>query len=250
MAEFLNSIRIRYQPVVRLDNLQPVAVEVLVRTIEPDGQLTGPEAVVKAMSGTEESMSLTRMIIQLAIDEYLEHGFQNLGLIFGFNLPLDAMLHPNLVSIIESIRTKALLPASTFGFELTERHPVHDIASANAVITVLRQAGYFVSLDDITPDMTNLDALMRMPIGAVKFDYSITNSKRPADLDFIRRIVAEAETNKLIVVAEGIETQATLQKIRRLGVTYGQGFLFAHPLKAADLKPFLSGWENREPALT
>jgi EAL domain-containing protein (putative c-di-GMP-specific phosphodiesterase class I) len=143
-----------------------------------------------------------------------------------------------------------LLPASTFGFELTERHPVHDIASANAVITVLRQAGYFVSLDDITPDMTNLDALMRMPIGAVKFDYSITNSKRPADLDFIRRIVAEAETNKLIVVAEGIETQATLQKIRRLGVTYGQGFLFAHPLKAADLKPFLSGWENREPALT
>jgi EAL domain-containing protein (putative c-di-GMP-specific phosphodiesterase class I) len=249
VAEFIKTIRIRYQPVIRLEDLHPVGVEVLVRTIGPNGQLNGPESVVEAMTGTEESMTLTRMIVQRAFAEYAAEGFETLGLTFAFNLPLDAMLHPDLLSIIEAIRAKAFVPAAAFGFELTERHPVHDTARVGAVITTLRDAGYPIALDDITPGTTNLDALLRMPIKAFKLDRSITNSKRRSDLDFIRRIVAHTGANKQVVIAEGIETFSTLQKIRGLGVPYGQGFLFARPLRAGALKPFLTGWANREAAL-
>jgi EAL domain-containing protein (putative c-di-GMP-specific phosphodiesterase class I) len=249
VAEFHNTIRIRYQPVIRLDDLRPAGVEVLVRTIGPDGHLNGPESVVKAMTGTEESMSLTRLIVQRAFAEHAAHGFETLGLTFAFNLPLDAMLHPDLVNIVESIRGKAFLSAGAFGFELTERHPVHDTGRVSAIITNLRDAGYHLALDDITPDTTNLDALLQMPIKAFKLDRSITNSKRPSDVAFISRIVAQTAANHQVVIAEGIETAATLEKIRALGVTYGQGYFFARPLKAAALKPFLDGWANREAAL-
>jgi EAL domain-containing protein (putative c-di-GMP-specific phosphodiesterase class I) len=201
------------------------------------------------MTGTEESMSLTRVIVARAFAEHTAHGFETLGLTFAFNLPLDAMLHPDLVSIIDSMRGKTFLPAGAFGFELTEHHPVHDTGRVNIIITTLRDAGYHLALDDITPETTNLDALLRMPIKAFKLDRKITNSKRRSDMDFISRIVGHTTINNQVVIAEGIETFATLQKMRGLGVHYGQGFLFARPLRAAALKPFLSDWANREAAL-
>ena len=121
---------LRYQPIIRLATMRPDSAEVLVRTIKPDGTVTGPESIVAAMTGAQESMALTSAIMQLAVDEYVRWDFGRLNLNFAFNLPLDAMLHPDLVAIIESIRNAARLPADKIRFELTERHPVNDIARA------------------------------------------------------------------------------------------------------------------------
>jgi EAL domain-containing protein (putative c-di-GMP-specific phosphodiesterase class I) len=234
------SVRIFYQPVVRLADLRMDYVEVLARTAELDGTLGGPESIVDAMTGTERSLRLTTGIIQRTLDEYAAFGFAAHDLAIAFNLPLDAMLHPELVARIETLRAASGLPARNIHFELTERHPVRDLHAARTVITALRDAGYGLALDDITPGMPNLPELTAMPISAVKLDRSVVISGLAADQDFIRATVARAAASGQAVIAEGIETPGLCDTLRQLGVTHGQGYLFSRPLPADALHRFLA----------
>ncbi len=234
------SIRIFYQPIIRLADMRPAYAEVLARTAGTGGTFGGAATVVEAMTGTERSMHLTACIMQRALDEYAEYGFAAQNLHIAINLPLDAMLHPDLVTRIELIRASAGLPASSIHFELTERHPVHDLKAACAVITTLRAAGYGLALDDITPSMPYLAALLNMPIRAIKLDRSVVISTHPADQDFIRAMVAQATAKGQDIIAEGIEAASLLESLRARGVTHGQGYLFSRPLPASGLRKYLS----------
>jgi EAL domain-containing protein (putative c-di-GMP-specific phosphodiesterase class I) len=233
------SIRIFYQPIIRLADFRLDHVEVLARAVGIDGTLGGPGAIVDAMTDAERSMRLTTCIMQRALTEYAAFSFAEDDLSVAFNLPLDAMLHPGLVSRIETIRAGWGLSARNIRFELTERHPVCDIAGAWSVISRMRDAGYDLALDDVTPNMPNLAALLGMPIRAIKLDRSIVADTEGSGHDFIRAMVAIASANRQDVVAEGIETDEMRDEMREYGVTHGQGYLFARPLAAAALRGFL-----------
>jgi EAL domain-containing protein (putative c-di-GMP-specific phosphodiesterase class I) len=235
----MSSIRILYQPIVCLGDLRPDYVEILARAATTDGGLAGPETIIEAMDSSESSMLLTASIMRRTLAEYRMFGFGELDLGVAFNLPLDAMLHPELVARVETIRAGSRLTARNIRFELTERHPVHDLHAARAVITALRDAGYCVALDDITPGMTNLPALMEMPIRSIKLDRSVVISAARADRHFIHDMVAQATRNGQHIIAEGIETPAICDNMREMGVTHGQGFLFSHPMPAQALQAFL-----------
>ncbi len=234
------SIRIFYQPIIRLVDLRPDYVEVLARTVDTNGTLSGAETVVDAMTGSERSMRLTACIMQRALDEYTVRGFAAHNLCIAINLPLDAMLHPELVTRIELIRAGSGLPQQNIRFELTERHPVHDLQAACTVITALRAAGYGLALDDITPSMPYLPALMDMPIRAIKLDRSVVISNHPSDQVFIRDMVAQATAKGQDIIAEGIETTELSNNLHARGVTHGQGYLFSRPLPAAGLQAYLA----------
>jgi EAL domain-containing protein (putative c-di-GMP-specific phosphodiesterase class I) len=232
------SLRVYYQPIVRLADRRPAYVEVLTRAEAGDGTV-GPEAVVDAMNGAERSMHLTTCIMRRALAEYEAFHFGTCGLPIAFNLPLDAMLHPQLMAEIEAVRAQSGLAAQNIRFELTEQQPVRDLEAAAAAITALRNAGYGLALDDITPQTPHLSALMAMPIRAVKLDRSVVVSSAGGDRNFIRGTVARATANGQAVIAEGIETAELSERMHQLGVTHGQGFLFSHPLLAGDLQTFL-----------
>jgi len=233
------SIRVCYQPILRLADLRTDHVEVLSRSAGADGSLGGPESIVDAMTGAERSMRLTASIIERSLSEYLHHGFARQHLSLAFNLPLDAMLHPDLMSRVEALRAQSRLPAGNIRFELTESHPVRDLAAARSAVTRLRNSGYFLALDDITPFTPNLTALMAMPFRAIKLDRSVVTGAANSDGAFIRAMVANATANQQDIIAEGIETSSLRDDMRRRGITHGQGFLFSRPLPAAALQDFL-----------
>jgi cyclic di-GMP phosphodiesterase Gmr len=247
----IESIRIRYQPIVRLADMRPGSVEILARAVAGDGQIIGPEAIINAMTTSDRAMSLTGLIVQLALTERAEGHFDDLGVAFAFNLPLDAMLHPELVPIVERVRQNSGIRAEIVRFELTETQPVTDLETAFDVITRLRDAGYRLALDDITPATPNLDRLLELPFRAVKLDIGVVTGAMHQDADiagparaFIRRITAQAAETGRAVVAEGIESAATLEAMRGLGVTHGQGYYFARPLPARALQPWLTHWSG------
>jgi EAL domain-containing protein (putative c-di-GMP-specific phosphodiesterase class I) len=236
----LGSIRIAYQPVLRLHDLQLDYVEVLAREQIKDGAIIGPERIVAAMHGPGRALEWTAAIMASALGEYTAYGFGACGLGYAFNLPLDALLHPGLLGRIEAMRCEAGIAPAALRFELTERHEVRQIAPARLAIAALRRAGYRLALDDITPGMHNLAALMRLPISAIKLDRSVVVAGDAAQ-GFIHGIVRRAAARNQEIIAEGIETEALRDAMRALGVTHGQGFLFAHPLTAERLQALLKG---------
>lgn|GEM_PF-4150680 len=238
-AALLEAVRICYQPIIRLADLRADYVEVLVRAEDEHGTISGPESIVDAMDDSDRAMRFTAAIMRRALAEYGAHGFAAHGLVLAFNLPLEAMLHPELVAQIESLRMESGLSPECIRFELTERAPVHDLTAARIVIAQLRQAGYGLALDDITPDMPYLADLLAMPIRAIKLDRSVVISHSPAARSFIHAMTAQANAARQDIVAEGIETQAQHDTMLASGVTHGQGFLFSRPLPAGGLSAYL-----------
>jgi EAL domain-containing protein (putative c-di-GMP-specific phosphodiesterase class I) len=232
-------VRICYQPIIRLADLQADYVEVLVRIEGKDGSIHGPETILNAICDSDSAMLVTAAIMRRTLAEYIEHGFAAHKLILAFNLPLEALLHPELVAHIEYLRISAGLPPERIRFELTERTPVHDVEAACAVIAELQRAGYGLALDDITPDTPYLADLLGMPIRAIKLDRSIVISASPFARCFIHSITTQAAAARQYIVAEGIETQAQRDTMLASGVTHGQGFLFSRPLPAGNLSDYL-----------
>ncbi len=237
-AELTSSIRISYQPVIRLADMHVDYAEVLARAAGANGTL-GPETIIQAMTAPERSLGLTMSIMRRALAEFLLSPHEASGFSLAFNLPLDALLHPGLTDMIASVQRGAQVMPGRISLELTETHPVLDLEAARTVISVLRRAGYQLALDDVGPGTANLSALMAMPVRAIKFDHKLVGSGASADRAFICRTTAQARAAGLNVIAEGIETSATLTAMTQAGVTHGQGFLFARPLPAAGLAAFL-----------
>ncbi len=231
-------IRIAYQPIVRLSSRSADYLEVLARTADEAGAWSGPERVVAAMDSAERSLAITAQIMGRALTEYPSFTPEP-PCTLAFNLPLDALLHPMLMERIEAGRAAAGIDATHIQFELTETHPVTNPFATGAAIAALRAAGYRLALDDVTPSMHNLAALLRLPIAAFKLDHSVTNATDASTQDFIGRLAARAAADGKIVIAEGIEDEPALRRMRALGVTHGQGFLFAAAMPAGALAGYL-----------
>jgi EAL domain-containing protein (putative c-di-GMP-specific phosphodiesterase class I) len=238
-AAMVEAVRVRYQPIIELSGGRVDSAEVLVRRCAGQGILDGPERIVAAMTGPAESLGLTETILDRALAEISEFGLQDGGMAYAINVPLDALLHPGLLRMVDHVREQHDVPAGQIRFELTERHPVTDIAPLLAVTEMLRRAGYGLALDDVTPQMPNLAALLALPLQAVKIDRCLVTSHLQTSLDFVRDMAVAGAAAGVAVIAEGIETAAQSEVVRRLGVTHAQGFLYAQPLTAAALKDFL-----------
>jgi EAL domain-containing protein (putative c-di-GMP-specific phosphodiesterase class I) len=235
----VESIRITYQPIVRLDTLAPAYLEVLVRTADEDGALHGPQPLIDAMDSDEHSLALSAHIIRLALAEH--PSFTPVPpCTLAFNLPLDALLHPALMERIEASRAAAGIAPEHIQFELTETHPVTNLPATSQAIATLRAAGFHLALDDVTPDMHNLAALVTLPIAAIKLDHSVTNADDAATALFISDLAAHSQSHGKIVIAEGIEDESTLSRMRALGVTHGQGFLFGAAMQAGAIAAYFA----------
>ncbi|OYV49248.1 MAG: hypothetical protein B7Z78_14065 [Rhodospirillales bacterium 20-60-12] len=239
----------RYQPIMRINDGHITGAEVLARVLAADGRAAGPEALLNAMHDPQSALSLTRMVMERAVSDHRLGHLGGMQLMFGFNLPLDVLLHPSLIRVVEEIRLAAELEPSSISFELTESQPVEDISRVRTTVTILREAGYRLALDDITPATRNLAALIDLPVRAAKLDRSVVcDAAGSAEIRRFIRIVANSlDREGKALIAEGIEDDATLRLMSELGVTYAQGFLVARPLPAAALRPWRQNWSGIAP---
>ena len=107
----------------------------------------------------------------------------------------------------------------------------------------LRAAGIHISIDDFGTGYSSMSYLRRFPISNLKIDRSFIQDI-PGDLDDVaitRAIIALGNSLKINLIAEGVETQEQLEFLRNNFCTQAQGFLFSHPLSAAEATNFLYG---------
>lgn len=233
----LSSMRLYYQPILSLADGLTDHVEVLFRSAGEDGALRGPEAIVHAMASSGRALPLTLAIMRRALAEYRAYRFAATNLVLAFNLPLEAMLDPELGQTLDDLCDATGIGPRYIQFELTETSPVEDFPATADAISRLYEAGYHVALDDVSPETPFLASLMTLPIHAIKFSNTLVGD--PDALPFIRTTAARAAAHGLHSIAEGIETQAHLSAMQNAGATHGQGYFFSRPLPACDLGPAL-----------
>jgi EAL domain-containing protein (putative c-di-GMP-specific phosphodiesterase class I) len=128
----------------------------------------------------------------------------------------------------------------TVVLELTETMLMDDIDGAIQTMRALKALGIRLALDDFGTGYSSLSYLRRLPLDILKIDKSfidsLTTNEGPG---MVRSILRLGDTFSLATLAEGIETDEQLTQLRSLGCTYGQGYLFAHPLRRSEVKDLL-----------
>lgn len=240
-------IETRYQPIVRLADRQPVALEALVRLNHPTRGTLPPDEFVPQIEDAGLAADLTDLVAARALADMAGPLLRPLALDITLNLPLDVLLVPDALQRLDARRRAAGVAAAQVTIELTESRPVEDLAALGSVLERLRADGYGVSIDDLSPAVPRVAELLELPFTSLKLDRAVVRHlpEVPELQDFVARIMDVARARQLSVVAEGVEDVASWRRMLALGVDYVQGFLVARPLPTAAVPIWLEAWRSQ-----
>jgi EAL domain-containing protein (putative c-di-GMP-specific phosphodiesterase class I) len=127
--------------------------------------------------------------------------------------------------------------------ELTENILMSRVEGALGTLTELKRLGVLLAIDDFGTGYSSLSHLSTLPLDCLKIDRSFVARLNGGNAEeaVVRSIVLLGSSLGKVVVAEGIETEEQLHRLRRLGCRYGQGYLLGRPMKPHEVSSVLAG---------
>jgi EAL domain-containing protein (putative c-di-GMP-specific phosphodiesterase class I) len=143
----------------------------------------------------------------------------------------------DLVQTVEDALASTGMPPDLLWLEITESALMRDTASTVAILHDLRRLGVHLSIDDFGTGYSSLSYLKRFPVEALKIDQSFTDGlgTEPEDTAIVTAVVGLAHALNLRAIAEGVETPAQHDYLRRLGCEGAQGYYFGRPTAQTEL---------------
>lgn len=239
----------RYQPMVCISDSRPLGMEALVRLpLSRQGMLV-PGDFLPQVEAAGLSAVLTDAMAKLAFADWASLTVPTERLMLSINLPLDVLLCPVALAQLEERRQAAGLAATTILIELTESRPVDDLQGLKRSLSRIKDVGYAIALDDVTPTLPQLRHLLAMPFDTLKLDKGVVCAA-PEHADaatFVARLVQHAHAGNMTVTAEGVENETVWKAMQGLGVDAAQGYLIGEPLHAVSISGWLEDWPERVP---
>ncbi|MEU4690665.1 EAL domain-containing protein [Actinoplanes sp. NPDC023714] len=225
-----------YQPVVTLPGGRITGCEALVRWQHPTEGLLGPGAFIEAAEQSGLIVALGAWVLRDATREATTWPGE---LTVSVNVSARQLREAGFPDVVAAALRDSGLPARRLTVEITESLAVGGGATA-ANLQALRDLGVRLSLDDFGTGASTLSLLASCPVDQIKLDRSFVPDVggSPAIAD---AVVQMARAFGLQAVAEGVETAEQAALLAGLGYERAQGFHFARPMPAADLRARLAG---------
>jgi EAL domain-containing protein (putative c-di-GMP-specific phosphodiesterase class I) len=239
-------LRMRFQPIVRRSDLQPIGIEALARVHTRHRGIMHPKDFIPATIASGRERILTSIA---AARTFLEIS----GLLCGpdlfvtMNLPLVSVMHMAALRRGVELCAMAGIEPSRVMVEVLESRAAPDMALLGAALSAWRNEGFKMAIDDAGPELPHWRQLIELPFDAVKLDGILVSD--PSSQGLLENIVTEAKARGRFIIAEGIENEACLERVRPLEVDALQGFLFARPLPAMALPIWLKQWAESKHVL-
>ncbi|MDF0552188.1 EAL domain-containing response regulator [Kamptonema sp. UHCC 0994] len=234
-AVFNEQLHLNYQPIFSLVNEQIVGFEALVRWRHQVRGMVSPTEFIPIAEETGLILPLGAWVLSEAmgcLKMWLEQ-FPNVRpLSMSVNLSGIQLSSPDLVVLIEELLEHFSLSGESLKLEITESMFMENAGAAGQLLAELKGKQIQFSIDDFGTGYSSLSYLHHLPIDTLKIDREFISGMvgDSKDSDIVKTIISLAHSLGLDVVAEGIETQEQLNKLRELGCEYGQGFFFSKPL--------------------
>jgi EAL domain-containing protein (putative c-di-GMP-specific phosphodiesterase class I) len=241
---------LHYQPIVALQSGKWTGFEALLRWQRP-GRYMSPAEFIPIV----EEMGLIDLLGAWVIKEACSQialwrkrfpKLPSLGV--TVNVSARQLSRTDFVKTVRDAVWAANLRAGDLRIEITETTLMENPQGAEVVLRELCGLGVKVYLDDFGTGFSSLSYLHRFPVDTLKIDQSFiaslsNGSSHPA---IVESIVALAKTLGSRVIAEGVETEAQMAELMRLGCSEAQGFFFARPLPPCTAETFLEQSERSE----
>ena len=233
-------LHLRYQPVVRASDSRLLGFEALVRWQHPTRGLMLPAEFVPLAERTSLIHPLTRWVLLTAVRQAASWREEGLDVTTAVNISPVTLEH-GLLGIVEEALARSRWPADRLILEVTESAITENPDVAKSVVTALRERGVHVSIDDFGAGFTSLGLLNGLPVHQLKIDRQFIEGLGESQHDaVVSSIIELGHRLGLVVLAEGVETDASAERLRGLGCDELQGFLFARPMPNEDIHDWVA----------
>jgi diguanylate cyclase (GGDEF)-like protein/PAS domain S-box-containing protein len=241
-AQERDELRVHYQAQVNLEDGRIIGCEALVRWQHPELGMIHPEKFIPLAEETGLIISINQWVLEHAIKQcraWRDAGFQ--ALTMSVNLSALQFRQHNLLQQVKQLLDKYELPPDVLDLELTEGILMQGVERTLATLHELSAMGVILSLDDFGTGYSSLSYLKRFPIQQLKIDQSFVRdvTSDTSDATMVRTIILMANSLKLDVIAEGVETKEQAAFLMQSGCERAQGYHFRRPVTAEEFEKLL-----------
>lgn len=229
-----------YQPQLDLESGKIVAAEALARWKHPQLGSISPGVFIPIAEEYDLIHSLGRYMITEVVRTAAEWRLAGIELEISVNVSADQLTMLEFFDRLDSDLAVHHLPPRSVTIEITESQPILETPSIAERLTKLRDNGLGISIDDYGVGYSSLQQLDRMPATELKIDLSLVQDDSVEALALMTAVVELAHWRGMRVVAEGIETQAQLARVRELECDRAQGYLLGMPMSRGELEDLVT----------
>lgn len=239
-------LELYYQPRIDVRTGAAVGCEALLRWNHPERGLLLPERFIALAEETGLIVPIGEWVLRTACARACAwQKRKSAPISVSVNLSSRQFKQEALASAVAAALEESGLDPRLLEMELTESLVMHDTEAAIHMLTRLREIGVELSVDDFGTGYSSLSYLTRLPISALKIDQSFVHDVKqrnaPDEGIVAQAIISLGHNLKLKVVAEGVETDAQFEFLKKHGCDEVQGFRFGKPVPAEEFERFLSG---------
>lgn len=230
-----------YQPIFRASDMAFTGFEALVRWQHPTLGLLMPDHFIPLAEESGSIDAVGEWVFEKVCRHLAEWDEAGVGVPrVCVNISARQFERAGLIAAITHTLRNSKIDPLRLELELTESSIMRDITGGIALLNELKGLGLRLSVDDFGTGYTSLSFLRRFPIDTLKIDKAFIRDLLPGSHDeaIVKAIVTLAQNLGLISIAEGIETQLTLDQVRALGVDEVQGYYLNRPIASEDCLAF------------
>jgi len=244
-----------FQPIFELGTRRIVWFEALARWNHPERGPIAPSIFIPLAEECNLIESISRWVTEQACAQLASWHAQfpamaHLGV--HINATSRDFGSPAFVRLVADTLARHDLRPSRLTMEITENALMQRVGAAADTLAQLQELGVGLSVDDFGTGYSSLSYLSTLPIASLKIDRSFVRQLHGSaeNLEIVRAVINLATSLGKQVIAEGIESEAQLQKLVQLGCGHGQGFHLAEPLSVRQATALLTSLEPpTEPAV-
>lgn len=228
-----------FEPVMDLQSGDLLGFEVLARWEHPVHGVIAPAHFIDIASETSAIADLTLSVMRQALFAARDWDER---LIMSVNFAVPQMRDPWLAQKVIRLLTELGYPPARLEIELTEGALMDPHGVAPSIVESLKAQGVRVALDDFGTGVSSLTHLRALPFDRIKIDHSIVTRMvdDPARASIADAILRLGESLHLPVVAEGVESARIADRLRAMGCTIGQGYVFGQPMNLMQTRRMLA----------
>jgi sensor c-di-GMP phosphodiesterase-like protein len=242
-----DALTVVYQPIVDLATGHIVEAEALVRWTDEYKNSVSPDVFVKIAEERGFVGQITKLVLRHAVRDFGSTMRARSTFRVNVNIAASDLADSEFLPMVERALADAEVSPRNLGIEITESYTARQQVARNTILR-LRQKGHYVAIDDFGTGYSSLAYLHDLSVDAIKIDKAFTKAigTDAVTVSILPQILTMAETLKLRVVVEGIETQVQADYFAKSNQRiHAQGWLFGRPVPARMFLQMLDEEEAR-----
>jgi diguanylate cyclase (GGDEF)-like protein/PAS domain S-box-containing protein len=240
-----NQLGLFYQPLIQLNSGEILGAEALIRWQHPEQGMLEPKDFISVAEESGLILTVGKWVFEEACRQsadWMKSAPAQGPFTVAVNVSTKEFGRPDYLKVIEAGLAETGTDPRSLCLEITESVLMDATKSTSALLQALRETGMTVAIDDFGTGYSSLQYLKDLQVDVLKVDRTFVQGlgTDSEDSAIIAAVIELAHSLGLVVVAEGVETAAQLNRLRVLGCDLAQGYHLARPQPASAVTELLS----------